>query len=371
MRVTQKMMAESMQFWLARRAAALYEAETVSSTSKKVNQPSDDPLASGRILADRTTLSSLGQYLSNAEQAQSWIEVSETVLESVYDLLDEARDIAIDQSAGDLTDREELAQTLDNSLAQIVDQANTKYGGTYLFSGDKSEAQPFSNEAAISGGTAEDLVFDLAGEAAEVEITITDGSGNVVRTISLSSGDEGTNTVSWDGLDDDGQALPDGDYEFSVKAADSSGAPTAASPTYRGDSGDKEIMVGDSTAISINTDGGSLFGDAIMAVSRAAAALNAETHDSADLDAAVGDLDAAMADLKKAMVDMSLVSGRLTATADRLELSLDTYESRISALETADATEASINLETLETAYEVTMQTASQILGLTNLISLI
>ena len=365
------MMTESMIYWLSKRAAALYEAETVNAASKKVNKPSDDPLASGQILSDRTTLSSLSQYLSNTTQGLNWIEAAETVLETVNDLLDEAADIVTEQSTGDLSDRDELAQALERIYDQIIDMANEQYGEGYIFSGELIDVEPFSNETEVSGGSAEDIVFDLAGEADSVEITITDRSGNVVRTMTVSSGAEGTNTVAWDGLDDGGNVLADGDYEFSVSAVDSSGTVVANAPTYRGDSGDKEILFGESSSLSVNTDGGEIFSDILMTISQAMARLNTEPYDSSSLSDSVSSLATITDDLQKVMIDMSSAAGRLETAEERLELSMDLYEEKISELETADETESAIELETLKTAYEITMETASQIMNMNNLISLL
>jgi flagellar basal-body rod modification protein FlgD len=83
----------------------------------------------------------------------------------------------------------------------------------------------------ISDGTAEPLTFNLSSDASDVSISVYDADGNEVRTISESDLSSGTNSISWDGTDDDGTTLDDGTYTFEVSAVDSSGDSVTAT-TY-------------------------------------------------------------------------------------------------------------------------------------------
>jgi len=59
--------------------------------------------------------------------------------------------------------------------------------------------------------------YDLP-ESAEVEIKIYDKSGNVVRTLDPGKQEAGSYEIQWDGLDDSGEAVPEGTYTFEVSA---------------------------------------------------------------------------------------------------------------------------------------------------------
>jgi len=67
----------------------------------------------------------------------------------------------------------------------------------------------------------------------DVEITVGDSSGNVVRKIFDRSRAGGTRTFTWDGKDNHGNQLPDGAYTLSASAKDQSGnaVTTAVSST--------------------------------------------------------------------------------------------------------------------------------------------
>jgi flagellar basal-body rod modification protein FlgD len=83
----------------------------------------------------------------------------------------------------------------------------------------------------ISNGTADDIGFELADDAAQVTISIYDDTGEVVKTIELGETSAGTNFQEWDGTDDDGEILSDGTYTFEIAAYDSDGDSVSAT-TY-------------------------------------------------------------------------------------------------------------------------------------------
>lgn len=69
---------------------------------------------------------------------------------------------------------------------------------------------------------------------ASVKVVITDSAGRTVRTLSLGSLQAGRHEFSWDGKDDQGKSLPDGQYTFSVEAVGPSGESVAAQPLVMG-----------------------------------------------------------------------------------------------------------------------------------------
>lgn len=69
----------------------------------------------------------------------------------------------------------------------------------------------------LSGGLAGGGV-ELAQAAERVTVNILDGYGAVVRSLELGALPEGLNSFVWDGRDALGNALPDGQYRFTVSA---------------------------------------------------------------------------------------------------------------------------------------------------------
>lgn len=87
------------------------------------------------------------------------------------------------------------------------------------------------NTATFDGSNSTSLEFNLPTSAASAQISIADGSGKTIRTVSVGSCAAGDNSFSWDGRDSSGALLPAGAYTFSVTAASASGSAIAAT-TY-------------------------------------------------------------------------------------------------------------------------------------------
>lgn len=66
------------------------------------------------------------------------------------------------------------------------------------------------------------MAYQLEGAATSVAITIQDSIGRPVTSLSGPSG-LGSHEVTWDGMDAQGNQLPDGRYSFSVQALDAQG----------------------------------------------------------------------------------------------------------------------------------------------------
>ncbi len=89
------------------------------------------------------------------------------------------------------------------------------------------------NRLQVKNGTVSRAGLEL-GSPANVKVIITDGAGRTVRTLSLGSLQAGRHEFTWDGKDDQGKTLPDGEYTFSVEAVGSTGETIAASPLVMG-----------------------------------------------------------------------------------------------------------------------------------------
>jgi flagellar basal-body rod modification protein FlgD len=80
--------------------------------------------------------------------------------------------------------------------------------------------------------TSFDISLDAASDA--TVINITDATGRVVRTLDVGARPTGSSSVTWDGLDGNGQGLPTGDYYLSVTAKKLDGTAVNAASAVRG-----------------------------------------------------------------------------------------------------------------------------------------
>jgi len=70
--------------------------------------------------------------------------------------------------------------------------------------------------AVLSGGNPVSAVLDLPSGADSVVVTVNGPDGTKVRTLTLSSQPVGLANVTWDGRDDKGDALPNGNYTMTA-----------------------------------------------------------------------------------------------------------------------------------------------------------
>ena len=66
------------------------------------------------------------------------------------------------------------------------------------------------------------LQFDSLHGRFQGSVVVKDDDGNTVRTYEVSS-EAGWNDISWDGKDDNGEAVVDGDYSLEIAVSDSAG----------------------------------------------------------------------------------------------------------------------------------------------------
>ena len=80
----------------------------------------------------------------------------------------------------------------------------------------------------VAGGRADEILVDAPASAASVNVQVKNAAGGIVRTLEVPPG-AGRRPVSWDGTDDQGHPLADGEYTVAVVAKDAQGADVSAS----------------------------------------------------------------------------------------------------------------------------------------------
>jgi flagellar basal-body rod modification protein FlgD len=108
---------------------------------------------------------------------------------------------------------EDVTSTLEGISGQISAsetlQASALVGNGVLIDG---------NVIQVDSGVATTFGVTLNGDADSVSVTIKNSTGTVVRTLDEGSMSAGTQSLSWDGLQDDGTTAADGAYTFSISA---------------------------------------------------------------------------------------------------------------------------------------------------------
>ena len=143
MRITNKMMTNNMMNNINKNKVSMNTLEEQYSTGKKIQKPSDDPIVTVRALKLRTNLSEIDQYTDkNIPDAKSWMDVTESSLTTVNDILSQVNTYCVQGSSDTLTanDRSSIVSNLEQMKEQISQEGNTNYAGRYVFTGYKTDS---------------------------------------------------------------------------------------------------------------------------------------------------------------------------------------------------------------------------------------
>lgn len=149
MRVSNRMLINNVLTNINNNLQVMSKAQKQMSSGKRVSRPSDDPIVVARVLSFKTALAEQEQYNKNMEDAKSWLDASESALNMATATLQRARELAVYGANGTMpeTSMKALAAEVDQLIDELVQTANTSYGGRYLFGGSQTTEAPFTRIA--------------------------------------------------------------------------------------------------------------------------------------------------------------------------------------------------------------------------------
>lgn len=114
-------------------------------TGKRVILPSDNPASVANIMSLKTSLMETEQFLSNVDEAYSYLDSADIVLGSVTEILHRAQELTV-YAANDVLDSAErtaIAHELEQLFDNVLQLANASHGGKYIFAGQKHTTVPY------------------------------------------------------------------------------------------------------------------------------------------------------------------------------------------------------------------------------------
>jgi len=132
------------------------------------------------------------------------------------------------------TSVEQLFNVNKNLEGMRTDQAPTTDYQALQFIGKHIEADS-SVFMRNKGDDLHTLRFNLGGPAEEIHVSIFNEAGEKVRTLKFNNLKDGKNDVSWNGYNDQGQKLTDGEFHFSVEAKGATGKKVTADTKASGE----------------------------------------------------------------------------------------------------------------------------------------
>lgn len=193
MRVATQSLYDNITADLSNISEELIQANKVVVTGKRINSLSDDPVGLNMVLDLRSALSNIEQLSRNISMGRTWLNSAESVLNTVSDLVVNAKTLCIQMSTATTgsDERHSAAVTVENLLEELKSLANTNISGRYIFSGSKTDTSPFEIDGVYNGdsnpfsvkvgkntnvevGRDGQTVFGTAGAADDMFKTLTD-----------------------------------------------------------------------------------------------------------------------------------------------------------------------------------------------------
>jgi flagellar basal-body rod modification protein FlgD len=125
---------------------------------------------------------------------------------------------------------EYTAQLAQFSSLEQLHNVNTNLEYIQLYQASLNNAQAvsfigkeilaFGDAVQLQDGAASECQFELSADAGGVVVNIYDSAGNFVKAVEQGAMDAGRQSVVWDGTDQYGNQVADGDYTFEVMAVD-------------------------------------------------------------------------------------------------------------------------------------------------------
>ncbi|SHJ15492.1 flagellin N-terminal helical domain-containing protein [Pseudobutyrivibrio xylanivorans] len=138
MRVTNKMIMNNASSNINSTKEIVNTRNKQMTSQKKIDRPSDDPVVAVRSLRLSTTLSQVTQYYSkNIPDASSWLDVTETSLINIRNLMTDCRTLAVKGSTDtyNAEDRSTMITQLEALQKQVFAEGNADYAKRTVFTG--------------------------------------------------------------------------------------------------------------------------------------------------------------------------------------------------------------------------------------------
>lgn len=145
LRITQGMMHSQLTRNINNNLNKMSEIQKQASSGLKLNKASDDPVGITYSLRYRSELASNEQFEKNTDQALSWLDFTDSIMSQAGDVMQRAKELATKAANG--TNPQEALNAIKSEMAelknQLVDIANSKMNGKYIFNGEMFDQIPY------------------------------------------------------------------------------------------------------------------------------------------------------------------------------------------------------------------------------------
>jgi flagellar hook-associated protein 3 FlgL len=179
LRVSERYLSSLMIRSLQRSAGQVVRYQQMAANFRRINSFADDPRAIGTISLYNNLLSRNDQYLRNASRSRTFVEGTDSALQSIVETLHDTRELVMRESSalGTPESQDIAVGVVDNLIERLLSALNTTVEGDHIFGGHRTSQLPFlrSGDAVVYQGDAgqiiaqvgphTDLVLNIPGNA--------------------------------------------------------------------------------------------------------------------------------------------------------------------------------------------------------------
>jgi flagellar hook-associated protein 3 FlgL len=135
-------------------ADSLVDAQRQIASGRRMSTVSDDPLGSAAAILEHSSMARIDAYSGAADAAAYRLNLADSALSDIINQLTSAQSVTLSArgTAQTPAQREAAAQELLAIRHALVGDINTKFQGSYIFSGAQADIAPFAESgAAVSG----------------------------------------------------------------------------------------------------------------------------------------------------------------------------------------------------------------------------
>jgi len=161
----------NLSYALSLNTEALSQLQEQAATGSRVNRASDDPSVAYRILGLNSQGRSLDGFLDTISQTVSTLEISSKVVDDMISAFADSKVLLTQVASGVYGEdgRERIAESIDQTLEQMVSLANMQHLNESLFGGGKTGTTPYTVQR--SNGKITGVTYQGGSENREVEVS--------------------------------------------------------------------------------------------------------------------------------------------------------------------------------------------------------
>lgn len=167
MRITQGVLINNMMRDYNRNMSRMEKLNMQLSSGRKINKPSDDPAGLVTSLRLRTSLHHNEQYKKNTGDVLSWMEKTDSVFNSLNEVLQRVREQTVYGANGtnDQSALNAIADELEELKGEIAELANSTLDDRYIFGGTNTTSKIYDSATNTWGGNDLAINYEIGQES--------------------------------------------------------------------------------------------------------------------------------------------------------------------------------------------------------------